>query len=265
VNGAHVLRATVFEQANVRVTYLDKWARIGSIKPLKELRAGRRNVGQGFCYRQAPGLPATLTDGSTITLDAGQQGNYGVTEASIEIVHQFRIRACTPKPLDKLLDDYVRPLADLLTLVVDRPSSLLSPKVAKKPHRKNQLVGLLDYYDVGLRTNADPSVAEALPLPVQIIRSDEFRFDEQMPKWFELATKLGGIRGLVFGLRYASEMSVENRYLNAATAAEALHRATFESKRSKIDLKNQATTAWLSTVSRGKTRPHQDAYESIHQ
>ena len=45
-------------------------------------------------------------------------------------------------------------------------------------------------------------------------------------------------------------MSVENRYLNATTAAEALHRATFESKRANIDLKNMATKDWLAQYPR---------------
>jgi len=67
-----------------------------------------------------------------------------------------------------------------------------------------------------------------------------------MPLLFGLAQKLRGIHGLVFGLRYATNMSVENRYLNASTAAEALHRATFPSNRSKVDLRNEATKQWLS-------------------
>ncbi len=246
VDGAHIRRDSVLGEAEVRVTYLDEWGRIGRIQPLGDLRQGRRDVGQGFYYQRAPGFMATLTDGSMVTLGAGQQGKFGVTDASLAVVHQFDVRLTTPKTLDELLDGYVRPLVDLLTLLVDRPSSVLCLKVAKRPRGKKQLVPPYGYHDVGLRTTAEPSAGESLPLPTQIIRSDEFAFSEQLPKWFDLAAKLGGIRGLVFGLRYASEMSVENRYLNATTAAEALHRATFESKRAEVGLKNQATEDWLA-------------------
>lgn len=246
VVGAHLPRNAVFGQATVRVKYLDEWARIGSIEPLGSLRDGHPNVGSGFYYKQAPGLRATLADGSRVSLGVAQQGSYGVAVASLMTVHQFDLFASTPKPLDELLDEYVRPLVDLLTLMVDQPSSLLNLKVAKSPRGKNQFVALYNYYDVGIRVSADPSGTEVAGRATKIIRSDEFTFDTQLPKWFELAAKLGGIRGLVFGLRYASEISVENRFLNATTAAEALHRATFESKRSGIDLKNQATTTWLS-------------------
>src|ERR1700689_3738149 len=51
-----------------------------------------QGIGQGFYYECAPGLSATLADGSTTTLDAGRQGNFGLTEDSIEVVHQSVIR-----------------------------------------------------------------------------------------------------------------------------------------------------------------------------
>ena len=246
LDGAHVRRDSVFGEATVRVTYLDEWARIGSIQPLGELRQGRKGVGPGFYYQRATGYRATLADGSTVTLGAGQRANYGVSEASLAIVHQFGVHANEPKTLDEMLEAYVQPLVDLLTLLVDRPSSVLRLQVAKQLRGKNRFLTPYDYYDVGLSTTADPSAGESLPLAAQMIRSDEFTFGDQLPKWFDLATRLGGIRGLVFGLRYAPDMSVENRYLNASTAAEALHRATFTSKRNKVDLKDQETKDWLA-------------------
>jgi ApeA N-terminal domain 1 len=246
VVGAFLPRNAVFGEATVRVQYLDAWARIGRIEPLGALREGHPHVGASFYYRLAPGLRATLADGTTITLGTGQEGSLGERLASLEIVHQFGISANEVKPLDWILDHYVRPLVDLLTLVVDQPSFLLNLKVAKRPRRKSQMVGWYDYYDVGLRSNADAAAVRAVPLAAQLIRSDEFTFDERLPKWFELAETLGGIRGLVFGLRYASEISVENRFLNATTAAEALHRATIPSARAKVDLKNQATKDWIA-------------------
>jgi hypothetical protein len=223
------------------VTYLDRWARVGTIQPLGDLRAGRKNVGPGFYYQRAPGFTATLTDGSTVILGAGQQVGYRGNEATLIIVHQFTILVGKPKTLDVFLDEYVRPLIDLLTLLVDEPSSLVSLEVAA--HSGSALI---ENYEVGTRTNIDPAAGPSVPPVMEIVRSDEFTFDDQIPKWFDLAAKLRGIHGLVFGLRYASEMSVENRYLNATTAAEALHRATFDSRRAGIDLKNQATKDWLA-------------------
>jgi hypothetical protein len=41
-------------------------------------------------------------------------------------------------------------------------------------------------------------------------------------------------------------MTVENRFLNAAMAAEALHRATIPSTRARVNLRNKATKVWLS-------------------
>jgi ApeA N-terminal domain 1 len=246
ITGTHLPRNAVFGEATVRVHYLDGWARIGRMEPLGALREGHPHVGAGFYYRTAPGLRATLADGTIITLGTGQEGSLGDTAASLNIVHQFGISASEVRPLDWILDHYVRPLVDLLTLLVDQPSFLLSLEVAKRPRRKNQIAGLYDYYDVGLRSNIDPTAGQTVPRAMQLIRSDEFAFDERLPKWFELAEVLSGISGLVFGVRYTSEMSVQNRFLNATTAAEALARATIPSKRARIDLRNQATRNWIA-------------------
>lgn len=252
VVGAHVARNTLFGQASIRMQYLDEWARIGRMEPLGALRDGHPNVGSGFYYRQAPGLKASLADGTTITLGVGEEAFLGETTASLQSVHQFGARLSSAKSLDAVIDRYVRPLIDLLTLVVDQPSFLLSLKVAKPPRPKGQPAAHYDYYDVGLRTNAGSAAAQSLPLAMQLIRSDEFAFDVQLPKWFEVAEALGGIRGLVFVLRYAAEMSVENRFLNATTAAEALARVTITSTRTKINLKDQTTKDWIAHYPAGE-------------
>jgi hypothetical protein len=246
VVGAHVARNALFGQATIRMQYLDDWARIGRMEPLGALRDGHPNVGSGFYYRQAQDLRASLADGTTITLGVGEEASLGETTASLRSVHQFGVRLSSAKSLDGVIDRYVRPLVDLMTLVVDQPSFLLSLKVAKPPRRKGQPAALYDYYEVGLRINTGSTAAQSLPLAMQLIRSDEFAFDVQLPKWFELAEALGGIRGLIFGLRYAPEMSVENRLLNATTAAEALARVTIKSTRTKINLKDQATKDWIA-------------------
>jgi hypothetical protein len=73
----------------------------------------------------------------------------------------------TAKPLDKVIDDYARPLIDLLTLLVDQPSSLLTLKVAKRPRGKNQLTPPYNSYEVGIRTNQDSSADTSLPQGMQ--------------------------------------------------------------------------------------------------
>jgi hypothetical protein len=112
---------------------------------------------------------------------------------------------------------------------------------------------LSDPYDVGLkvRSGADEGASTAYR-SAQIIPYDEFDFEKHLPRWFDHSSNLSGIHDLIFGLRYSPDMSIHNRYLNAATAVEGFHRATFPSKRAKVSLKTDAAKIWLQTYPEGE-------------
>jgi ApeA N-terminal domain 1 len=246
--GAHVKADFLIDHAVVRVKNLDQWAHLGIMEPLGSHRQKLENAGPSFYYRREPGPRATLADGAKITLGVTVSESFGNTEASVAVEHQFNVNLAQSMVLNETLDGYVTPLVDLLTVVTDHPSSILSLRVTpKSAGRKNSFSYLSPQLDVGLRIDRSvPEEKPVAPLATQVVRFDEFIFGKQLPLWFGLARKLRSIHGLVFGLRYATNMSVENRYLNASTAAEALHRATFSSNKSKVDLRNEATKQWLS-------------------
>lgn len=245
--GARIRENTLFGWANVRLRYLDDWSRMGSIKDMGQARQHIPNAGPGFYYEHEQNLSAAIAGSSTITLGARTQGHIAANATSLRIEHELSLRLATSKSLANLVDAYVSPLVDLITLIVDQPSSVLSLQVAPRRRTRDQTPTPFDYYDVGLTTGVDLPASDSVTSPgTQVVPRAEFDFQTEMPQWFDLATSLRGIRGLVFGLRYASQMNVENRFLNASMAAEALHRATVPSRRARVSFKNEATRVWLS-------------------
>lgn len=251
LRGAHVSTDVLITHATVYVKNLDMWAELGKMEPLGPLREELNIAGAGFYHRRGSSLMARLDDSTSITLGLEVSEKLGRNEAALTARHQFHVAFAQPKVLNEVFDGYVTPLVDFLTVVTDEPSSLLSLKIVPKTENdKSQLYQLYHKVDVGIRSSPTLSVERTVTRHEQILRFGEFVFDEQLPRWFNLAHKLRGVHGLVFGLRYAANMSVENRYLNASTAAEALHRATFVVTRRKIDLENDATEQWLSQFPR---------------
>jgi hypothetical protein len=78
------------------------------------------------------------------------------------------------------------------------------------------------------------------------LRFSEIDPSVHFPRWYELAHRLKGIFGYTFGARYSVDIFPENRYLNATTAAEAIHRELVDSKRQKVDLEADVTQAFIA-------------------
>jgi len=245
VRGGHVSRESLYQHATLQVKHLNEWARLGRMLPLGEARKYLRNAGIGVYYQEALGPKAALADGSIISLRAHSSHKLGSNTASLRVEQYFHATFSASKTLDQILDQYAAPLANMITLLVDVPSALVSLRLTPRSRRPAML---LDPYEVGLKIQPSIDGGHSIAyLATQIVPFDEFDFEKQLPQWFDYSSKLGGIHGLIFGLRYSPDMSTHNRYLNAATAVEGFHRATFPSKRAKVSLKTAAAKAWLET------------------
>lgn len=249
VRGGHVTRNSLYESAVIKVRHLNGWAQIGRISMVWGHQVGKSGV--GVFYEDGQAAHATLTDGSEVWLSSQRSQSFsGTHAASVNADRHFRVGFGSPKTLDQVVDEYVTPLVNLLTLVVDAPSSLISLQLQPWSRRRVTLRGQYQVgYKVPLLDSAEYSLAH---LATQVIRYDDFDFAKQLPAWFDASAKLRGIHGLLFGLRQATDMPVHNRYQNSITAVEGLHRATHVSRRMEFSLNNQEGRAWLATLPEGE-------------
>lgn len=243
IKGGHFPRNCRFKRADIHVKHLDEWARLGKYVPLSPaVRKLVPNAQSGSIFQKAPSVNATLPDGSEVTLGVGLGETFSGTKTSLRARHYLSIAFPTAKTVDKIIDDYARPLCNLITLATDEPSSLVELVVLERsgvplsPKR----------FQVSVNVGISSSEHSRLTSPgTQIIRFQDFSFARQLATWFKLDQELRGIHGLISGLQSTVNMTVENRILNAVTAAEALHRATFANTRTKVDFKNKHTKIWL--------------------
>ncbi|MFI9381084.1 HEPN domain-containing protein [Kutzneria sp. NPDC052558] len=248
VLGCHTDIDFAVNHASVQVENLDRWASIGKLDLLGEdVRKLLPNAGFGVYFQHEPDMWATLGNGDKVLLSALDSFFFGRNNATVAVKYQFDITFAQAKRISEIREDYIVPLIDLLTVFTDTPSSLQSLTVSPPAGKRSALHGpRFQPLDIGFQINRNESSRQIASESLYPVKFSEFSFRQQLPLWFELAQKLKGVHGLTFGLRYADNMSAENRYLNSTTAAEALHRATFESVRAKIDLKNDATRTWIS-------------------
>lgn len=243
IKGGHFPRDCRFRRAGLSVSHLDEWARLGRFKPLSaQVVNAASKVQWGSYFEDSPSVNAALSDGTDVSLGTGLSSKNSLSTAELTAQHYFSLSFPKSKTIGQIVDEYARPLSNLVTLATGEPSSIIELSVFDRARTPSSPIP----YGVGIHAGVHAPVHYRTTSPgSQILRFEDFSFATQLGTWFELDRRLRGIHGLIFGLRHAENMTVENRFLNAVTAAEALHRETFVSTRAKLNFKNQATKAWL--------------------
>jgi ApeA N-terminal domain 1 len=197
--GGHLSRETRFKYARFSVTYLDEWSRLGRIAMTAQ--------GPAVMLHQEPGWSADLTDGSKLSLSVSAAATGGLTTGTVTAKRSFELYLAHSKTLDQIVDDYVTPLANLVTLLVDVPSSVVSLAVGNPTDPRVRLEG----YKIGLTVKQTPPDGNLTALSTQIVRSNEIDLAAKVAFWIDQHARLRRVQGLHFGLRHSPDMSAEAR------------------------------------------------------
>jgi hypothetical protein len=141
----------------------------------------------------------------------------------------FRVALDEPETLGQIMKKYVVPLQDLLTLATGRTCTttsmtLLTPDlVAAGGGYELPVEALFRSPRVGI--DDDERIHPWDMLFTAHVVKDEFQ--DFMSRWMKLASEVEAVRSLLFGAQYVSG-GLENKFLNAAQAAEVFHRLTFK-------------------------------------
>jgi ApeA N-terminal domain 1 len=218
-----------FDRAVVRLTHLDEWANLSGFQETYEQDAGASAPsGYSVSYRPPPDREAELP-GVKVTLSFSWRTKWDrIQYRRIEQRTELELNLDQAMPLRDLVNGYVQPLRNLLTLAVGAASTVTELRM-----------GRLDLFDPGDRTpRVKVEMPKAFNVDVGKHRSAhemlftlaDFDFATGIPRWFEVADRLAVVCNLLFGLRYAPPTYAENRLLIANAAAEALHRRLFPDK-----------------------------------
>lgn len=128
--------------------------------------------------------------------------------------------------LDDLMSTYVRPIQDLVTLGTDKPNAitevtLYSPDITREGGR---LIPIKYYYHAVMASSR--AKKDTLTRPFMLFTLNDLK-PAQFNKWLNISKKFQPVVGIVFGQRYSVGIHIENRLINAVSAAEAYHRRRF--------------------------------------
>jgi hypothetical protein len=255
IKGLHVSDGNLFSRARSRIANLDEWAPLAAIKS--------NNAG-GFFVTHSAGPVVKVSENVTVSIQPNVTNGADRRSARIDTHNHFYVTFKNPLKHDEILEEWIQPFVDLITLAIDRPSAVISFELGDSNSPDT-------WCEVGVQQGFDPEERTAPIWADQaILKFSELNPAKHLPRWYELAHNLQGIFNYTFGARYSSDILPENRYLNASTAAEAIHRELVESKRQKVDLEEAAAQAFIDSFPEDERKLLSDRMkhlndESFHQ
>jgi ApeA N-terminal domain 1 len=247
-----LIGADAFSQMVVIFDYLMPW-----VQPPGILRSELLSPSVTFETQPAVLAEATLGDGTAVRLVSGVDGQWGDSAVHVDQWCGLEMTG-GPKPVIDLLNEWARPLQDLLVVCTGRPVRLeqvllrapghdlrrapldLSFKAVQPAARARPTSSHLDNYDAPtLLTYA------ASPLP----------FGTLISGWFALSDRLSDAVTLLCGPYYAPFIYSGHRYASTFQSAEALARAAPNSREKTPSQHRERVEAVLAALQERQLDP----------
>ena len=225
-----LIAADHFSQVMVELDYLMPWARPpGIVDP--------RPPATTFTIdpRRAVLGEASLPDGRTVRMITGVDGRADEASVRFDQWCAFEIEG-QPASLIEILNEWVRPLQDLLVVCLGRPVRLKT--ILLRPTDQDPGLSLLgvSFNAVQPPAGQPPSAAQlesyAAPTLLTHTRSP-VPFADLMRQWFSLCARLPAPITLLCGPYYAPFIYSQHRYASTFQSAEALAHALSDGRREK--------------------------------
>lgn len=215
-----------FDRIWISVDHALAWSnRTGLSEEMSGVGEGVDTMSYGWV--QPPHLSATV-DGAAIELrhdNSFGRRTYGDrTDATLGEHASFIVTVSEPQSARALIDAWVKPLQDLVTLAVDRACGAHDIAVIRldppggDPARP---VVVQAYLNPVFRARPDDQAVEAHQM---LFTLADVTFEELLPAWFALQERLGVVTAMVLGQRYIERSFTETKLITAVAAAEGLHR-----------------------------------------
>jgi len=134
---------------------------------------------------------------------------------------RLRIEPSPPVDFPSLLEEYVVPVHDFLTLLIGRASSITDVRVSDDSDAQATL--LFGWARLGSAPPRPISRPETL-VPYASVEKD---FGQVLQRWMESHKELSAACELYFTTKYGRDLGSENRFLQMIQAAEVIHRRRF--------------------------------------
>jgi len=230
--GVHVpARDSGFRQVRVGVEHMLDWLEAPLVQRSYETENGRW-IGFQHGWRKTTPIDCHIGGARVQMSVSAREVGDRVHKSSIEQWAEVVIDPSEPATADEIHARYVVPLANLLTFVTGRAAAVdyvgLVAADLEGEHESELLWKR--------RAPRDPSPRPLMPDDLLFTASAlPTTVGSVLERWFDLSADLEDVMNLFLGTRYAAAMFEQNRFLNLAQAAEALHRAQVGDRRQLTD------------------------------
>jgi ApeA N-terminal domain 1 len=229
IAGLHAGSHHGFSRARAQIVNLDEWA------PLAAIRADGKF---GFSFTHNPALSVLLQPGINLELQPTISSGQDRCSAHIEAHTQYYLELEVPSTFEQILMSWVQPFVDLVILATAHPSTVRKLELNDgDPEAPWYEVGMLQ--GSGADTKTAPIWADQA-----LLRFSDLDPMRRIPQWYSLTHRLRGIFNYTFGARYSVD-TPETRFLNATTAAEAIHRELVLPTRKSMDFNDPIVQAFI--------------------
>lgn len=206
--------------AAIELERMTAWASPVGFEREFELTEDRHAKAFTFRYTVPEPVEASIP-GAELLIGPGQQtiGDL-LHEAGLRVAVESLFIFDTPAPIDEISQRYLNPLHNLVILATQKPTALVSMRVAwtdAKPREWVEVVQRRNAPDVTPPKRLFPT--DALFLLPDLLEADP----AGLRRWFEAAAVLLRPFELVAAVRSTPRLFLDHRFINVATAAESYH------------------------------------------
>ena len=224
--GIHAEESIGFERALIETSGVSAWGGNSGLGQM-ELEPRTKPTQVSVAWTKPEPITGEV-DGAEFSLVWTPGATPGRRAAGIEPRPFLDVRSGEPRPLSDWLRDWVRPLRDLSTLLMDHPmtATALTVSTASELGQRGQPHLVQVFYKVAY---AEPPDRDRLPLVGAHL--EELDFGSILQRWFDIAHgPLRPVVGRTFSGRYR-DTYLENEVLAQSSALELYHRVQHPQER----------------------------------
>jgi hypothetical protein len=221
-----------FDQIDIGVDHLLAWSGHSGISD-DHFFTDKRLTGGSYRWDRKEALVAQLDGEITVQIDLaanlGGKSWADRNERTIKESAGFVVKVPEPQSADALIQEWTKPLQDLLTLATGRACGVHEIRLIRGRPDESTEAGGRPWRPVTVKVYLQPVYRsrpddQAAVRPKMLFTLQHLSFSEVLPTWLAVNERLAPVPVMLFGLRYIGGSYVENRLITAVAAAEALHR-----------------------------------------
>lgn len=224
-------------RARFRLRHLTEWYGAEGVSDRPIYDEKRRQIGYALEYRKPPPLKASVNDVLVELIPEFSLAGQSLRGRTLDPRVTWSVEFPQEVSIQTVVERFASPLQDMVTLGTGVPCLITDLRLY---HTEYADTGTGHQFDVEVLYDSHRVGAEVDNVLTQhemLFTANVLsgHFGRAIAAWLAAWQELRSVCGLIFGPGYVGQDVFDNRILNTVSAAEALHRARFDSNEVSVD------------------------------